>query len=82
MCSEYIAMEHTIDPFVFISCDRVVKNLKGMSLKICVDLLTFSQIGSKGFCNLELLDLREVSPTVVENYIQGKNLNNVKWFYL
>ncbi len=50
-----------------------------MSLKRCVNLPTFSQIGSKGFWNLRLIDLIEVPPTVVKNCIQRKNLNNVKW---
>jgi disease resistance protein RPS4 len=29
-----------------------------------------------------LLDLTEASPTIVENCIQGQNLNNVKWLRL
>ncbi len=50
-----------------------------MSLKKCVNLPTFSQIGSKGFCNLLLVDLTKVSPFIVGKCIQGRNLNNVKW---
>jgi len=42
-----------------------------MSLKKCVDLPTFSQIGSKGFYNLRLVDLTEVLPTV-KNASKGK----------
>jgi hypothetical protein len=59
-----------------------MEDLEGMSLKKCVTLPTLSQIGSKGFCNLRLFDLTEASPTIVENYIQGRNLNNVKWLRL
>ncbi|CAM6033450.1 unnamed protein product, partial [Sphagnum compactum] len=60
----------------------VVENLEGISLKNCVNLPTLSQIGSKGFPNLRLVDLTEASPTIVENFIQGRNLNNVKWLCL
>jgi len=60
----------------------VVENLEGMSLKKCVNLPTLSQIDSKGFHNLRLVDLTESSPTIVENCIQGRNLNNVKWLCL
>jgi hypothetical protein len=59
-----------------------MENLKGISLKKCVNLPTLSQISSNGFCNLRLLDLTEASPTIVENFIQGQNLNNVKWLCL
>ncbi len=60
----------------------MIKNLEGISLKKCVNLPTLSQISSKGFRNLRLLDLTEASPTIVENCIQGRNLNNVKWLCL
>jgi hypothetical protein len=53
--------------------DEVVENLEGISLKKCVNLPTLSQIGSKGFPNLKLVDLTEASPTIVENFIQGRN---------
>jgi len=56
-----------------------VENLEGISLKKCVNLPTLSQIDSKGFPNLRLIDLTEASPTIVENFIQGRNLKNVKW---
>jgi hypothetical protein len=57
----------------------VVENLEGISLKKCVNLPALSQISSKGFCNLRLVDLIEASPTIVGKCIQGRNLNNVKW---
>jgi hypothetical protein len=57
----------------------VVENLEGISLKKCVNLLTLSQIGSKGFHNLRLVDLTEASSTIVKNFMQGRNLKNVKW---
>jgi Leucine-rich repeat (LRR) protein len=60
----------------------VVENLEGISLKKCVNLPMLSQINSKGFRNLRLFDLTEASPTIVENCIQGRNLNNVKWLCL
>ncbi len=60
----------------------MVENLEGISLKQCVNLPMLSQIDSKGFRNLRLLDLTEASPTIVKNFIQGKNLNNVKWLCL
>ncbi|CAM6073542.1 unnamed protein product [Sphagnum tenellum] len=62
--------------------DEVVENLEGISLKKCVNLPMLSQINSKGFRNLRLVDLTETSPTIVENCIQGRNLNNVKWLCL
>ncbi len=60
----------------------MLENLEGISLKKCVNLPTLSQIGSKGFHNLRLVDLTEASPTIVENCIQGRNLNNIKWLCL
>ncbi len=59
-----------------------MENLEGMSLKKCVHLPTLSEISSKGFHNLRLLDLTEASTTIVENCIQGRNLINVKWLCL
>jgi Leucine-rich repeat (LRR) protein len=59
-----------------------VENLEGISLNKCVNLPTLSQISSKGFRSLRLVDLTEASPTIVENCIQGRNLNNVKWLCL
>ncbi len=60
----------------------MVKNLEGISLKKCVNLPTLSHIGSKGFRSLRLVDLTKASPTIVENCIQRRNLNNVKWLCL
>ncbi len=60
----------------------MVENIEGISLKQCVSLPMMSQIDSKGFRNLRLLDRIEASPTIVENFIQGRNLNNVKWLCL
>jgi Leucine-rich repeat (LRR) protein len=57
----------------------VVKHLQGISLKKCDNLPLLSQINSKGFRNLKLVDLIKVSPTIVEHFIQQRNLNNVKW---
>ncbi len=70
------------NPFCFHFMWQVVENLEGISLKKCINLSTLSQIGSKGFPNLRLVDLTEASPTIVENFIQGRNLNNVKWLCL
>ncbi len=56
-----------------------MENLEGISLKNCANLPTVSQMSSKGFRNLRLVDLTQASPTIVENFIQGGNLNNVKW---
>jgi len=61
---------------------KVMENLEGISLKKCVKLPTLSQISSKGSHNLRLFDLTEASATMVENCIQGRNLNNVKWLCL
>ncbi|CAM6020920.1 unnamed protein product, partial [Sphagnum balticum] len=69
-------------PNFFLQKDEVMENLEGISLKKCVNLPTLSQISSKAFHNLKLLDLTEASPTIVENFIQGRNLNNVKWLCL
>jgi len=60
----------------------VVENLEGISLKKCVSFPTLSQISSKGFCNLKLVDLTKASPTIVQNCIQRRNLKNVKWLCL
>ncbi len=59
-----------------------MENLESISLKKCVNFPTLFQIGSKGFPNLKLVDLTEASSTIVENFIQGKILNNVKWLCL
>ncbi|CAK9881983.1 unnamed protein product [Sphagnum jensenii] len=67
---------------LFLQKDEVVEKLEGISLKKCVNLPTLSQISSKGFPNLRLVDLTEASPFIVENFIQGRNLNNVKWLCL
>ncbi|CAK9266558.1 unnamed protein product [Sphagnum jensenii] len=66
----------------FLGKDEVVENLEGISLKKCDDLTILSQIDLKGFRNLRLVDLTEASPIVVENFIQGRNLNKVKWLCL
>jgi Leucine-rich repeat (LRR) protein len=60
----------------------VVENLEGISLKKCDNLFILSQINSKGFRNLRLVDLTEASSTIVDNFIQGRNLNIVKWLCL
>ncbi len=59
-----------------------MENLEGISLKKCVNLPPLSQMSSKAFHNLRLLDLTETSPTIVENCIERRNLNNVKWLCL
>ncbi|CAN5962451.1 unnamed protein product, partial [Sphagnum jensenii] len=59
--------------------DEVVENLEGISLTKCVNLPPLSQIGSKGFHNLRLVDLTEASPAIVRMCIQKRNLSNVKW---
>jgi len=56
-----------------------MENLEGISLKKCEDLPSLFQNGSKEFHNLRLLDLTEASPTTVENFIQSRNLNNLRW---
>ncbi|KAH8972677.1 hypothetical protein BDL97_01G004100 [Sphagnum fallax] len=66
----------------FLQKDEVVEHLEGISLKKCVDLPLLSKIHSKGFPNLRLLDLTEASPTIVENFIEQRNLSNVKWLCL
>jgi Leucine-rich repeat (LRR) protein len=60
----------------------VVENLEGISLKKCDKLPILSQIDLEGFRNLRLVDLTEASPTIVDDFIQGKNLNNVTWLCL
>ncbi len=59
-----------------------MENLESISLKKCVNFPTLSQLGSKGFHNLRLVDLTEASLIVVKNFIQRRNLNNVKWLCL
>jgi Leucine-rich repeat (LRR) protein len=58
-----------------------MENLEGVSLKKCEDLPSLFQNG-KEFHNLRLLDLTEASPTIVENFIQSRNLNNLRWLCL
>jgi hypothetical protein len=60
----------------------VVKDLEGIFFKECEILPSFFQNGSKEFDNLRLLDLTKVSPTTVENFIQGQDLNNLRWLRL
>ncbi|CAM6060623.1 unnamed protein product [Sphagnum tenellum] len=67
---------------LFLQKDELVENLEGISLKKCDNLPILSQIDSKGFRNLRLVDLTEASSTIVDNFIQGKNLNIVKWLRL
>jgi hypothetical protein len=57
----------------------VVENFKGISLKKCEVLPSFFQNGSKEFRNLRLLDLTNVSPNIVDNFIQSQDLNNLRW---
>ncbi|CAM6024082.1 unnamed protein product [Sphagnum balticum] len=66
-------------PNFYLQKHEVVENLEGISFKNCVNLPTSFEIGSKGFHNLRLVELTEASPTIVKIFIQGRNLNNVKW---
>jgi hypothetical protein len=59
-----------------------MKFLEGISFKECEVLPSFFQNGSKEFHNLRLLDLTKASPNVVENFIQGQDLNNLQWLCL
>ena len=59
-----------------------MKNLEGISFKECEVLPSFFQNGSKEFHNLRLLDLTKASPNIVENFIQGRDLNNLRWLCL
>ncbi|KAH8935927.1 hypothetical protein BDL97_17G056700 [Sphagnum fallax] len=63
----------------YLQKHEVVENLEGISFKNCVNLPTSFEIGSKGFHKLRLVELTEASPTIVKTFIQGQNLNNVKW---
>jgi hypothetical protein len=54
-----------------------METLEGISLKECEDLPSLFQNGSKEFHNLRLLDLTKASSTMVENFIQSQNLNNL-----
>jgi Leucine-rich repeat (LRR) protein len=60
------------------SCIGQLNALQELDLNGCCKL-PLSQIGSKGFHNLRLVDLTEASPTIVNMCIQKQNLNNVKW---
>jgi Leucine-rich repeat (LRR) protein len=59
-----------------------VKFLEGISFKECGVLPSFFQNGSKEFHNLRLLDLTKASPNMVENFIQGQDLKNLRWLCL
>ncbi|CAK9857087.1 unnamed protein product [Sphagnum jensenii] len=84
-----IAMEVTMSRFIWkpnINLQNhqvpVMENLEGISLKKCEELPSLFQNGSKEFRNLRLLDLTKASPTMVENFIQSQNLNNLRWLCL
>jgi Leucine-rich repeat (LRR) protein len=59
-----------------------MENLEGVSLKEFEDLPSLFQNGSKEFHDLRLLDLTKASATTVENFIQSRNLNNLRWLCL
>jgi hypothetical protein len=59
-----------------------MESLEGVSLRGCGDLHSFSNNGSNGFHNLRLLDLTKTSPNIMEFFIQGRDLNNLKWLCL
>jgi len=59
-----------------------MKNLENISFKECEVLLSFFQNSSKEFHNLKLLDLTKASLNMVENFIQGQDLNNLRWLCL
>jgi hypothetical protein len=52
-----------------------MKNLECIPYKEHEILLSFFQNDSKEFDNLRLLDLTKASPNIVENFIQGQDLN-------
>ncbi len=60
----------------------MAKNLEGISFNECEVFPSFFQNDSKEFHNLRLLDLTKASPNTVENFIQGKDLNNLRWLCL
>ncbi len=60
----------------------MVENLEGISFKKCEILPPFFQNGSKEFHKLRLLDLTKTSINMVENFIQGQDLNNLRWLCL
>ncbi|CAM6073947.1 unnamed protein product [Sphagnum tenellum] len=69
-------------PNIYLQNNQVMKDLEGISFKECEILPSFFQNGSKEFDNLRLLDLTKASPTTVENFIQGQDLNNLRWLRL
>ncbi|KAH8953731.1 hypothetical protein BDL97_08G043000 [Sphagnum fallax] len=69
-------------PNISLQKNQVVKDLEGISFKECEILPSFFQNGSKELDNLRLLDLTKASPTTVENFIQGQDLNNLRWLRL
>ncbi|KAH8967373.1 hypothetical protein BDL97_03G075100, partial [Sphagnum fallax] len=69
-------------PKIFLQNNQVVENLEGISFKECEILPSFFQNGSKEFHNLRLLDLTRASPNTVENFIQGQDVNNLRWLCL
>ncbi|CAK9213309.1 unnamed protein product [Sphagnum troendelagicum] len=82
-----IATEVTISrfiwkPYISLQKNQVVKDLEGIIFKECEILPSFFQKGSKEFDNLRLLDLTKSSPNIVENFIQGQDLNNLRWLRL
>ncbi|CAK9266464.1 unnamed protein product, partial [Sphagnum jensenii] len=66
-------------PNIFLQKNQVVEDLEGISFKECENLPSFFRNRSKEFHNLKLLDLTKASPNTVENFIQGQDLNNLRW---
>ncbi len=59
-----------------------MKNLESISFQECEFLPSLFQNGSKEFDNLRLLDLTKASPNIVENFIEGQDLNKLQWLCL
>jgi len=57
----------------------VLKKIEGISFKECEVLPSFFQNGSKEFDNLKLPDLTKASPNIMENFMEGQDLNNLQW---
>jgi hypothetical protein len=48
----------------------------------CKYFPSLCQTNPKGFHSLKCLDLTNVSPTIVENFMQGQDFNNLRWLCL
>jgi hypothetical protein len=56
---------------------KILKDISFFKCQVFPRMLSFFQNGSKELHNLRLLNVAKASPNMVENFIQGQDLNNL-----